>query len=256
MERVERQGEMKFGSNITFSAVVHVMIITAAMALAGRDAVSRAPEKYVAVTLIEHAAELRQGAVDEQGKEAAGEYARSVTWKRLRKPAVVPSPVRDRKETTPTPLPVERSSVRDDADAAKGRQVEVRGPNPGDQSGGFLTMSSGTMHVAVPGSEVRRGGPGAGEEKATGNDPRAVSAIRAAIERAKSYPPLAKRRNQEGTVVAEFSINAKGLPENVRVTRSSGFRLLDSAARETIVKAAPFPVVDGRIEVPINFVLK
>ena len=229
------------------------MIITAAMALAGWNAASRAPEEYIAVTLIGPTMQQEPG---EEKKEAPGESVKYVRRKRLREPAVAPSPLPERKETTPAPDPVKKSPVQDDAGPAKGGQTEVRGPNPGEQSGGFQTMYPGTVHVAVPDSEVRRDGPGAGKEKATGSDPRAVSAIRDAIERAKSYPPLAKRRNQEGTVVAEFSINAKGLPENVRVTRSSGFGLLDSAARETIVKAAPFPVVDGSIEVPITFILK
>ena len=246
---------MKFGSNISFSAVVHAMVITAAMTLAGWNAASRAPEKYVAVTLIGHAATVQQEPGEEK-KEAAGESVKYVSRKRLREPAVAPSPLPERKETIPAPDPVKKGPLRDDAGPAKGGQTEVRGPVPGDHDGGSREAFSGMMHEAVPVKEGTGDNPAAGKDRTKGSYHGALSAIRAAVERAKSYPPFAKRRNQEGTVVAEFSINAKGLPENVRVTRSSGFSLLDSAARETIVRAAPFPVVGGRIEVLITFMLK
>ena len=60
----------------------------------------------------------------------------------------------------------------------------------------------------------------------------------------------------EGTVTAEFSINGRGRPEEVRITSSSGFAILDSAAKETIIRAAPFPVVQGKIEIPISYRLR
>jgi TonB family protein len=255
MERVERQGTMKFRSNISFSVVVHAMVIAAAMTLAGWNAASHAPEKYVAVTLIGHAATLEQE-TGARGKESSKESVQSVRRERLRARVVAPSPLPERKETTPSPEPEKRSPVQDGADPAKRGQTEVRGPVPGDLDGGSREAFSGTMHEAVPVREGTGDNPAAGKDRTKGSDHGTLSAIRAAVERAKSYPLLAKRRNQEGTVVAEFSINAKGLPENVRVTRSSGFSLLDSAARETIVKAAPFPVVKGSIEVPITFILK
>jgi TonB family protein len=89
-----------------------------------------------------------------------------------------------------------------------------------------------------------------------GNAQSIVGQIKASIERAKIYPVLARKRNQEGTVITEFSINAKGLPQNIQIIKSSGFSLLDSAARDTIVKASPFPVIRGTIEVPLTFLLK
>jgi len=80
-----------------------------------------------------------------------------------------------------------------------------------------------------------------------------IKAIRAAIERAKSYPLLAKKRGLEGTVTTEFHISNKGLPEGIKITKSSGYTLLDTAARETIIRAAPLPSVKGNIEIPITF---
>lgn len=80
--------------------------------------------------------------------------------------------------------------------------------------------------------------------------------IRALIENNLVYPYIALKRQMEGTVVAEFTINAAGRPEKIRITKSSGFDILDSAAEKTIIRASPFPVVTGSIEVPITFVLK
>lgn len=83
-----------------------------------------------------------------------------------------------------------------------------------------------------------------------------VNQIWASIEKAKIYPELARKRKQEGTVVTEFYISSKGMPENIKIMRSSGYSILDSAARDTIARAAPFPVVKITVEVPITFNLK
>lgn len=80
--------------------------------------------------------------------------------------------------------------------------------------------------------------------------------IRALIEKNLVYPYIALKRQMEGTVLAEFSINAAGRPEKIRITKSSGFSILDSAAEKTIIKASPFPVVAGSIEIPITFRLE
>lgn len=80
--------------------------------------------------------------------------------------------------------------------------------------------------------------------------------LRRAIEKALVYPPVARMRRMEGTVIVGFSISRQGAPENIRITKSSGFEILDSAAEKTIVKASPFPGVAGRIEIPITFRLE
>jgi len=84
----------------------------------------------------------------------------------------------------------------------------------------------------------------------------ALLLIRASIENAKSYPLIAKRRGLEGTVTVEFTINGKGLPESIRIAGTSGWDILDAAARDTIYRAAPFPPLGAKIEIPITFRLK
>jgi len=77
--------------------------------------------------------------------------------------------------------------------------------------------------------------------------------ITAAIEKAKTYPFLARKKKIEGTVIASFRINAKGYPQDINIRKSSGFEILDSAAKKIVTKAAPFPHVVEPIEIPITF---
>jgi TonB family protein len=77
--------------------------------------------------------------------------------------------------------------------------------------------------------------------------------ITAAIEKAKTYPFLARKKKIEGTVIAAFRINAKGYPQDINIRKSSGFEILDSAAMKIVTKAAPFPHVVEPVEIPITF---
>jgi TonB family protein len=48
------------------------------------------------------------------------------------------------------------------------------------------------------------------------------------------YPERAKKEGWEGTVVLEVFIDSQGRPERVAINRSSGFAVLDQAAREAV----------------------
>lgn len=121
-------------------------------------------------------------------------------------------------------------------------QGDVR---PAAHPSGALGTLDGDMELTIPSS-----GP-AGPEVALRST---IELIKESIERAKMYPLVARIRGQEGTVVTEFSIDRQGRPENIRILRSSGFTILDRAARDTIVRAAPFPVVKGDLKVSIRFI--
>ena len=81
------------------------------------------------------------------------------------------------------------------------------------------------------------------------------ASIRNAIDRAKVYPLLARKRKIEGTVIMEFIINNKGYPQDIRVEKSSDHEILDSAAIKTLKNAAPLPHIQGKIIIPIRFKL-
>ena len=80
--------------------------------------------------------------------------------------------------------------------------------------------------------------------------------IRAALERTRYYPRIARRRGIEGIVRLRFRIGSAGKAENVEIVKSSGFKMLDAASMRTVYRAGPLPTVKGWIEVPIGYVLK
>jgi protein TonB len=76
------------------------------------------------------------------------------------------------------------------------------------------------------------------------------------------YPAQARARNEEGNVVIAVQVNAEGFPEQVEVSETSGYALLDQAALAAVRtwRFSPARVQDrpiaSRVEVPVNFELK
>ncbi len=244
---------MEFRGNIVLSALVHATIFMLALTMAGRDAASRVPETFKAVTLFEEATSRKPETGTDKKKDLPRKTVK--TAKGLRE--VVPSEV-------PLRTPVQKKAAnppeKNSPPQAAAGPVEAGPPGKGEPSAsdqregvGSTGISRGAMQLAIPGKAATQGGLEDGKNKAASGEPGAVNTIRAAIERAISYPPLARRRGLEGTVTAEFTISAKGYPENIRIVRSSGHEILDSAAKKTILRASPFPAVRGSLEVPITF---
>ena len=100
------------------------------------------------------------------------------------------------------------------------------------------------------GKELSRGGKGKGVLSAG-----IIEIIKNSIERAKTYPLLAKKRGIEGTVYVSFRISPQGEPQYLKIMKSSGSSILDTATLDILKKAAPFPYVDVPVEVPVVFKL-
>jgi len=83
-----------------------------------------------------------------------------------------------------------------------------------------------------------------------------IERIGEAIESAKRYPALARRRGYEGTVYVGFRISPEGLPKDIIVVKSSGYIVLDTATLNVVKRAAPYPYIDSGIEVPVTYKLK
>jgi TonB family protein len=80
-------------------------------------------------------------------------------------------------------------------------------------------------------------------------------AIRTLLEKARSYPLLARKRGLEGTVFVSFVIGSRGLPQDVKIMKSSGHQILDEEVKKMLKKASPFPGIKGEIVIPITFKL-
>ena len=245
---VIRTQVMEFRANILFSVAAHLTFLTAALVFAGGDAASRIPEKYVSVALYENAAKQKP-VTGEVGREKPKKQSGPAVASPLEiKRPEVPLPVMERKEPPGVAAPEKKSA--DQYAAGPAKDYGTAASNQGSANPG---TSPGTMRLAHPARAAGQEGTGTGKNGAEGADPGAIGAIRAAIERAKSYPTLARKRGIEGTVTTAFTISSKGYAENIRIVKSSGSEILDKAAKNTLLKASPFPVVNGGIEVPITF---
>lgn len=77
-----------------------------------------------------------------------------------------------------------------------------------------------------------------------------------------TYPVESRRRGEQGTVLLRVRVGRDGLPIEIDVERSSGYRQLDRAAREAVLRWRFRPVqingvnVEARGLVPIRFDVK
>lgn len=82
---------------------------------------------------------------------------------------------------------------------------------------------------------VRKAAPSQQAKQTTSNY---KPSLRRLIERQKKYPSRARRRGDEGVVVVSFVVSASGQISNVKVKTSSGSRILDNAAMNTVKKVS------------------
>jgi protein TonB len=244
---------MEFRNNIIFSAIAHATIFTAALALAGRGPAPRPAEKYVAVTLLEPATAQKPAPKDDAQKDTSPPRTRTSSRLREAAPPEVPLPAAVQKEPTDVVPSKRANNPRKDAGPTESGPVTGGAKASPGQTGGPPAASDRKMDLTISATASTRQAIVGPKGNAAGGNAGIVDAIRTAIERAKSYPPLARKRGIEGTVTAEFTINTSGYPENIRIVRSSGHDILDDAARKTLLRASPYPPVKGTLEVPITF---
>lgn len=68
-----------------------------------------------------------------------------------------------------------------------------------------------------------------------------------------AFPTRAQLRGQEGTVFLDVVIDANGAPADAQVVDSSGFRVLDGAARKSVLTQWQFDVSNcERKDLPIT----
>jgi protein TonB len=246
---------MEFRSNIILSVVIHSTIIMAAAAVAGRDAPSRVPANYVVVKLLEYS--VQKGPVSGDKKKGPKKEIQAGP----RRPDMIfpeaPPPISEQKETAP-PIADEKRHIKESTATANDISIVEKDPPRPHQGRGTAVPAGETVQVSISAAAMSKGKGDRNDKKngTIGRDSGAISAIRASIEKSKSYPAFARMRGIEGTVTTGFRISATGHPEDIRILKSSGSEILDAAAKNTVIKASPYPVVTGDIEVPITFRLQ
>ncbi|MCF6147868.1 MAG: energy transducer TonB [Candidatus Kuenenia sp.] len=86
--------------------------------------------------------------------------------------------------------------------------------------------------------------------------------VKQRIEDARKYPYWAKKQGMEGIVYLSFTVLSRGSCRNIFITRSSGSKIFDDEAVNTVKRASPFPPIPEeisssyiRMEVAVVFVL-
>jgi protein TonB len=83
-----------------------------------------------------------------------------------------------------------------------------------------------------------------------------------AFNRPPIYPRAARRAGQEGALTLALTVTARGLVEDVRIVKSSGYEVLDQEAIRAVCRWEFTPArrgeekVSARIVVPVRFVLR
>lgn len=82
------------------------------------------------------------------------------------------------------------------------------------------------------------------------------------LNKHKRYPKRAKRKNQQGSVKVEFTVNRSGQILEFNIIKSSGYHALDEAVQKMIRKANPVPAMPSGINLdrmtftlPIDFLI-
>ena len=85
------------------------------------------------------------------------------------------------------------------------------------------------------------------------------SKVIAAVKKHKNYPNNARRMKHQGVVEVRFLLKTDGSIDELKVTKSSGFELLDNGALENVKKASsefPKPKEARYLRFPIAFTLR
>ncbi len=116
------------------------------------------------------------------------------------------------------------------ADAQNGNEAPIKVTNTGDAAGAMESAASKYLNEHF--DYIRK--------KILGNI---------------NYPDAAKRMGWQGKVVLSFVITSDGSVRSLKIMQSSGFKILDDKAIETIRQAAPFPrpPVEARLMIPVVY---
>jgi len=239
-----------FRRNIVFSLLLHVTIITAAFSFLSRGTSFRAPAQYMMVSLLRQMTGIEETAspvntASQMKNKNHDQEANKQSVSDKNKKAITENQTDTDKDTSQNTAGISESvapinqlsgiSKEKNLLNTPAEKLESTPPSGAIITGGLRTLSVHTI-ASQDGEDI-------------------YASIRNAIERAKIYPLLARKRKIEGTVIMEFIINHKGYPQDIKIEKSSKYDILDSAAIKTVKNAAPLPHIQGKIIIPIRFKL-
>lgn len=159
-----------------------------------------------------------------------------------------PAPIPKRVDRSPAALPMTQAGAQ--AVVRAGASEQPASPPPSASSA--VAASAGPATTAEP------------ERAAAAAPPPAAVAETPAYLHAPEpeYPQSAREDEQEGLVVLRVLVSRDGLPAEIRIAKSSGFRALDAAATAGVKRWKFSPArrdqraIDSWMDVPIRFRLQ
>lgn len=243
--------------NIIFSVMVHSILLAAVLLIGGSSEIRKVSLLTISIFdgIDDSSLEKKSAHADPKLNAPALEKPKAA----LRTVTKSSSAQGITSQQNPEPL----ASVEPQADADSGSLPGVIGNSAqgkssevgGNRSTSVGSQSSGGGNGETGTASSLRGQKGQAADVGTA-DALLKQKIRNALQANLVYPYIARKRRIEGTVLMEFRINGRGLPEGVRIVKGSSYSILDEAARETVLKTSPFPAGDTLIEVPIRFSLR
>jgi TonB family protein len=123
------------------------------------------------------------------------------------------------------------------------------------QTSQATSVASNTTNDQLPDAAVKEN-----EITPAMNRARVLSKIRHDLTQYFYYPPLARRKGLQGTVLLGFGISGQGAIHDIRVVKSSGYAILDLAAQDAMQRleklswyAATLHGKDMDLELPVIF---
>ncbi len=239
---------MDIRKNMALSLLLHTLLIIPVFSLAGR--IGASPEvssNCVMVSLLNEMRDMTSHIQDRFETDDIPAFHRQDAARIKREKVKIADPIDG--EDSPAPQKSNEHSDELNIKPADIAERTISSPIPPLNALPKAASEGAFLHNAEPlvydGPPTKQGDIGQKKDY--------YALITAAIEKAKTYPFLARKKKIEGTVIAAFRINAKGYPQDINIKKSSGFEILDSAAMKIVTKAAPFPHVVEPVEIPITF---
>lgn len=254
-----RTASSRIGLPVLGSAAAHTGLLAALLILGGAS--EPRGGDAVHVLLVGGAVSVPSGASDRgyvPSARAPGPEARPAA---AEKP--VPGSAAPPLPALPASAPGTDQPVVEGVSGRNSDPPRVVGASAGAEDDGSVAGEAPGPGSAHAGDGPGRSEPGsAGHVRASGGgfagsgDSAGLVALRARIEERIVYPAEAVRRGQEGEVLLHIRIGREGIPQEIRIARSSGARVLDEAARDGVERASPLPSRPGWVEVPVRFFLR
>lgn len=145
------------------------------------------------------------------------------------------------------------------------REVRKQEPKTTKKRGGKHSSRKGGERASAASDRSSAEGRKAATTRDGGDKARSryEGKVQARLRRAQRYPREARPRKLEGTATVGFTVVRSGAVTGIRLLRSSGHDILDTAALDVVRRAAPMPPIPDdvgrpeiRFTVPIRFTLR